>query len=146
MEVVMKIIPFRKTREFYPILSMFDDFMNQMMPDDMDKPDVRGMAMDVMENDREFIIKANLPGIKKENVKVSVHENRLTIEAHQEEKKEENSGTIHRSERYSGTYLRSLYLPESVDSNNIKAKMEDGILSLTIPKKEIEPQKQITVD
>jgi HSP20 family protein len=143
----MKIIPYKKSREFFPVLSMFDEFMNNFFTEETNgKEETRGMALDVIEKENEFIIKANVPGFKKEEINISVQDNRLTIAANHDEVKEENVGTIHRSERFSGNFVRSLYLPESCDGNKIKAKLEDGILILNIPKKENQPQKQIVVE
>jgi HSP20 family protein len=143
----MKIVPLKKSREFFPVLSMFDEFMNNFITEDNNgKNIIRGMAIDVVEKDSEFLIKANVPGFKKENIRISVQDNQLTIAANREEETEENVGTIHRCERFNGNFIRSLYLPESCDGNKIKAKLEDGILILTIPKKETQPQKQIVVE
>ncbi|HPT72342.1 MAG TPA: Hsp20/alpha crystallin family protein [Candidatus Cloacimonadota bacterium] len=143
----MKIVPLKKSREFFPVLSMFDEFMNNFWAEETNgKTETRGMAIDVIENDKEFVIKANVPGFKKENVRISVQDNQLTIAATREEEKVEDTGTIHRCERYSGNFIRSLYLPESCDGNKITAKLEDGILVLNIPKKETQPQKQIAIE
>jgi HSP20 family protein len=147
MEVIMKIVPLKKSREFFPVLSMFDEFMNNFFTEETDgKQETRGMTIDVIEKDDQFIIKANLPGFKKEDIRISVQDNQLTIMAKHEDVKEENIGTIHRCERYSGNLIRSLYLPDVCDGEKIKAKLEDGILILNIPKKEAKPQKQISVE
>ncbi len=143
----MKIVPLKKSREFYPVLSMFDEFMNNFFSEETNvKQETRSMTIDAIEKDGEFIIKANVPGIKKENIRISLQDNQLTIAANQDETKEENVGTIHRCERYSGNFIRSLYLPETCDGDKITAKLEDGILILSIPKKETKPQKQIIVE
>ena len=144
----MKIVPYRKDQEFKPMtsmLNMFDEFFNRFMDEDTDST-FKAMAMDIVEHDNDFEVLANLPGMKKENIKISVHDNQLLIEAKCDEKKEEKKGTIYRCERYSGNYRRSLYLPDNANADNIVAKMDDGVLRLTIPKKDIAPKREITIN
>lgn len=145
----MKLVPYRRMNEMRPMsnmLSMFDDFFNHVFEEESSDDNFRAMAMDITEHDKEFTIQANLPGFKKDNIKISVNENQLLIEAVCNEKKEESKGTVYRCERYSGSYRRNLMLPENADVAAIKAKMEDGVLILSIPKKEPTPMKEITIN
>lgn len=145
----MKIVPYRKGQELRPMgtmLSIFDDFFNRALDEEAAEDNIRSMAMDIVEHDKEFEILANLPGFKKENVKISVHDNQLLMEAKCEENKEESRGTVYRCERYGGSYRRNLLLPENSDLVNISARMEDGVLHLVIPKKEPSPQKEIVIE
>jgi HSP20 family protein len=128
------------------MLSLFDNFFNTAFDEETSEDNFRAMAMDIIEQDKEFTITANLPGFKKDNVKISLHDNQLVVEASCEDKKEEQKGTVYRCERYSGNYRRNLVLPENADLNKIVAKMEDGVLKLSIPKKEPTPKKEITID
>lgn len=144
----MKLVPYNRNTEFKPMMSMmnmFDDFFNRFYEEEGDN-DFKAMAMDIVEKDKEFELLANLPGFKKEDVKISVHDNQLLIEAKCENKKEEKKGTMYRCERYSGNYRRNLYLPDNADVAKIQAKMEDGVLKLSIPKKEATPQKEIVIE
>ncbi len=145
----MKIIPYRKGQELRPMgtmLSIFDDFFNRAFEEEGGDDSFRSMAMDIVVHDKEFEILANLPGFKKDNVKISVHDNQLLIEARCSESKEETKGTVYRCERFSGNYRRNLLLPENSDLTKISAKMEDGVLQLIIPKKEPSPQKEIVIE
>ncbi len=145
----MKIVPYRKGQEIRPMgtmLSIFDDFFNRAFEEEAGDDNFRSMAMDIVEHDKEFEILANLPGFKKDNVKISVHDNQLLIEARCSESKEEAKGTVYRCERFSGNYRRNLLLPENSDLAKISAKMEDGVLQLIIPKKEPSPQKEIVIE
>ncbi|HQF67488.1 MAG TPA: Hsp20/alpha crystallin family protein [Candidatus Cloacimonadota bacterium] len=145
----MKIIPYRKVNELRPMgnmLSFFDDFFNRAFEEEGGDDSFRSMAMDIVEHEKEYEILANLPGFRKDNVKISVHDNQLLLEAKCEDKKEEQKGTVYRCERYSGSYRRNLLLPENSDLAKISAKMEDGVLRLVIPKKEPSPQKEIVID
>ena len=144
----MKLVPSRRTSEINPMstmLNMFDEFFNRAFEEDFEEENFRAMPMDIIERDKEYEILANLPGFKKDNVKISVHDNQLLIEANVEETKEEKKGTIYRCERYSGNYRRNLLLPDNTDVSKISDKREDCVLHLIIPKKEPTPQKQIVI-
>lgn len=145
----MKIVPYRKTNELRPVsnmLSLFDEFFNRFYEEEGEEDNFRAMAIDIVEHDKDFEILANLPGFKKDDVKISMHDNQLMIEANKDVTKEETKGTVYRCERYSGSYRRNLLLPENVEASKISAKMEDGVLKLTIPKKEPSPKKEITIE
>jgi HSP20 family protein len=76
----MKLVPYRRNNELRPMsnmLSLFDDFFNRVYEDENSDENFRAMAMDIVEQDKEFQIMANLPGFKKEDVKISVHDNQL---------------------------------------------------------------------
>lgn len=142
----MKLIPIRREKEMMPMWSLFDDFMDKFMNEDL-TDNSKIMAVDVLENDKGYEIKANLPGIRKENVKISMKENQLVISAsHEESKEEKNKDTVIRSERFSGSYQRVISLPDNCDGENIKAKLDNGVLSLNIPKKEPSPKKEIVIE
>lgn len=144
----MKLVPYRKNIEYRPMsnmLSLFDDFFNRVYEDEAADENYRAMAMDIVEHEKEYEILANLPGYKKEDVKISLHENQLLIEATCNVNKEEQKGTVYRCERYSGSYRRNLMLPENADSGKISAKMEDGVLRLSIPKREPSPKQEISI-
>jgi HSP20 family protein len=90
--------------------------------------------VDIAENDKEFVIKAEIPEVKKEDVKVSVDNGVLTIQGERKQEKEEKGKKFHRVERYYGSFTRSFTLPENVDESKIKAAFKDGMLNLQIPK------------
>ena len=145
----MNVVPYRKQHEYRPMsnmLSLFDDFFNRVNEDDATEDTHRAMAMNIVELEKEFELTANLPGFKKEDIKISVLENQLLIEANSNSKTEEQKGTVYRCERYSGSYRRSLLLPENADIAKIIAKMNDGVLKLEIPKKEPSPKQEIKIN
>ena len=145
----MKIVPYRRTNEMRPMsnmLNLFDDFFNRIFEEESTVDNTRSMAMDIIEHEKEFELLANLPGFKKDDIKISVHDNQLMIEAKTADQKEERKGTVYRCERYSGSYRRNLLLPENADIAKISAKMEDGVLKLSIPKKEPSPKQEIVIN
>ena len=94
------------------------------------------MRLDLTEDDRNFFVKAEIPGVKKEDIKVSVDGNQVSVSAEVKKEKEEKQGSkVIRSERYYGSVARSFTLGESVDPSAALAKYEDGVLQLTLPKK-----------
>ena len=97
------------------------------------------MKTDVQENETDYELEIDLPGFKKDQINVKLEEGYMTISAakgHDVDKKDKH-GKIIRQERYSGAMQRSFYVGESVKVEDVKAKFEDGVLKLTIPKKEL---------
>ncbi|HWC65717.1 MAG TPA: Hsp20/alpha crystallin family protein [Thermoanaerobaculia bacterium] len=102
-------------------------------------------AVDIQENDKEYLIKAEIPEVKKENVKLTVEEGALTIRGERFKEKEEKGKRFHRMERSYGTFLRSFTLPVDADEKKIEAKFEDGMLNVILPKSEINKPKAIEI-
>ena len=102
-------------------------------------------TVDISETDAEYLIKAELPEVKKEDVKVTVEEGVLTLQGERRQEKEEKGKKYHRVERSYGSFVRSFTLPESVDEAGVKAEYKDGVLSLHLPKIEKVKPKAIDV-
>ena len=104
-------------------------------------------AMDVKERDNEYVIHAELPGVKKEDIDVTIENGVLTISGETRSESEEKEGErIVRSERRYGKYVRTMRVGSQIDEQSIKAKYKDGILELTLPKAEEIKPKKISVD
>lgn len=82
--------------------------------------------VDIVETDKEFTIKAELPEVKKEDVKVNIENGELCISGERKQEKEEKGKKFHRIERFYGSFMRSFTLPGNVDADNIKAEFKDG--------------------
>ena len=111
----------------------------------------REMKTDVREHDDSYEVDVDLPGFKKEEIKLNLENGYLTIATEKalEKKQENKKDKVLRQERYSGTMQRSFYVGDSVTEEDIKAKYENGVLSLTIPKKEqqkVNEKKQILIE
>jgi len=139
----MRIIT--KTNDIFPAITLFDDFVNTLFNDSNDNKS-RLMPMDIIEMDNEFILKADMPGVKKENLKLSIKSNELLIETCLNKEEVENKETMIRKERFSGCYQRVVKMPDTCDIENIKAKLEDGVLTLTVAKIQPKPMKSITIE
>ena len=102
--------------------------------------------LDLLDRDDDVFIKVELPGVKKEDLDISIRGNVLTIKASTKHEEEEKNGDYQRREISQEEFLRSLTLPESVNSNKTKTSFKDGILELTLPKEEPAKRKTIKVD
>lgn len=105
-------------------------------------PAANVMRTDVKETETGYELDVDLPGYKKENVQVELKDGCLTVTAKTAQSKDEKdeNGRYIRRERYSGTCSRAFYVGEDIEQNDIKAKFEDGILKLSVPKKEAKPK------
>ena len=101
--------------------------------------------VDIAEDDKEYLIKAELPEIKKEDVKLTVQDNVLAISGERKYEKEEKNKKYHRVERAYGSFLRSFTLPEDADGSKVAAEYKDGILTVHLPKSEKAKPKSIDV-
>jgi HSP20 family protein len=104
------------------------------------------VAVDIREEDDAFYVDAEVPGLAAEDVKVDIEKNVLTLSGERKVEKEETEGTYRRVERQYGNFTRSFTLPETVDTENISADLNDGVLSLRLPKKEAPTPRKISVN
>lgn len=103
-------------------------------------------AVDIKETAEAFVIDAELPGLNKEDVKVTVHDGVLTIQGERKKEEETKDDKHHRIERTYGSFMRRFTLPDNVDETSIKASFRDGLLSLTLKKAEPAEPKAIEVE
>jgi HSP20 family protein len=125
----------------------FDEMLNRVFEPVNGNADVAAARVDIRDTGRNFEVKADLPGVSKDDVKVTIEDNRVSFEAevkHESEKKE--GERVVYSERYASKFMRSFTLPSEVDSNAAQAKLENGVLTLTLPKKASVIPKQLTVN
>ncbi|TKS61245.1 MAG: heat-shock protein Hsp20 [Nitrospira sp.] len=101
--------------------------------------------VDISEDDKEYLIKAEIPDVKKEDIKLSVHDDVLTITGERKYEKEEKNKKYHRVERAYGSFLRSFTLPEDADGSKVGAEYKDGLLKVHLPKSEKAKPKAIEV-
>ena len=103
-------------------------------------------AVDIVENPNELVVTADLPGIKKENVDVQIEDGTLTLTGSRNFEHEDRKEGFHRLERSYGSFRRAFTLPDSVDPEKVAAAFEDGVLTITLPKKEIAKPRSIKVE
>lgn len=102
-------------------------------------------AVDIVEDDKEWLVKADLPEVKKEDVKVTVEGGVLTVTGERKFEKEEKDKKYHRIERSYGSFLRSFVLPDEADCTQVNAEFKDGVLKVHLPKSEKAKPKSIEV-
>jgi HSP20 family protein len=102
-------------------------------------------SVDLCEDKDSFIVKAELPGMKREDIDVSLHQNTLILCGERKREEEKQEEGYYRSERYFGKFQRSIPLPQAVDPLKIDAKYRDGVLTVKLPKSEQSKAKQIEV-
>ena len=109
-------------------------------------PEEPQIKMDVSEDDGSYRVKAEIPGVDKNDIKVSIDGNQVSISAEVKREKEEKKGeTVIRSERYYGNQYRSFTLQSDIDEGKADAKYENGVLVLTLPKKAPSSAKQVAI-
>lgn len=128
--------------------NMFDDFWRPMRPGRVGggAGGAFAPAMDVKETDNEYYVRADLPGVKKDDLDISIQDGVLTINAETKyENEEKDNGRVIRQERRYGKFVRSMRLGDAVDVDKVKAEYKDGVLNLTLPKAEQVRPKRIDV-
>lgn len=127
---------------------MFDDTMRALYPQEGEEFG-RGAwmpAVDIRETEDGYIVKADLPGLKKEDIQIDLKDSTLTLKGEKKFEEKVSKDNYIRTERAYGTFVRSFTLPHNVDAEKIKASYKDGVLELTLPKKEEAKPKQIKVE
>jgi HSP20 family protein len=102
-------------------------------------------ALDLYEDNDNLVVQAELPGMKKEDIELSLHDNAITVSGERKNEKKYEGGRTSREERFFGRFTRSITLPKQVDSGKVKASYKDGILTVTLPKAEEAKPRQIEI-
>jgi len=123
---------------------LFDDFFARST-ENPDHSQVWNPMVDISETESEIRLVAELPGLTKDQIKISVQENVLTLEGEKIQEQEEKGKCYHRVERGHGKFQRSFVLPTAVKGDQIGAKFKDGILTVSLPKAEEAKPKQIQI-
>jgi len=132
---------------FEDLDDMFKGFWLRPVRLDMDMPQQLQIKLDVKSSDGAYTVAAEIPGVKKEDIKVDIDGNRVTISAEVKKESEEKKGEeVIRSERYYGALSRTFTLDAEVDDVKAEAKHADGVLKLTLPKKVAASKKRVSVN
>ena len=130
---------FNPMRDLANAFDMFDIMRPMRMLDNEVIP------LDVTETDQAYVVKAAMPGVKREDIKVSIQGDQVTISAETDAEEERTEGNIVCRERYHGKQFRSFTLPQSVDEENAHASCTNGVLELKLPKKGGAGAKQLSI-
>ena len=149
-------LPARTGRRF----DDFEDFLDQVMPRGwfpsmrwprLFTPELETLAagcpkVDVIDRDNEIVVKAEIPGVRKEDIRVSLTGNVMTIKGETKREEKEEKGDYYRCEISRGEFSRMLTLPAEVDESKAKAELHDGVLEITLPKAETARKRDIKVE
>jgi HSP20 family protein len=105
-----------------------------------------GPNVDIVESENEFEIHAELPGVKQDDVQITLNDNVLTLTGEKKQEVKEDKGTVHRVERSYGKFQRSFSLPSSVAVDKVRATFEDGVLRVVLPKAEHAKARSIQIE
>ena len=143
MNRLLSLIP---GRSFTPSRDLFDRFF-----DDWDFPSLFSdknewtPAFDIAENDKEYVVTAELPGIDIKDVEISISDGLLSVKGEKKHEKEDKGENYHRIERHYGSFHRSFRIPERVEADRVDASYKDGILKVLLPKSERTETKKIEI-
>jgi HSP20 family protein len=140
---VVKYTPFTGFGGWEPGLQLFQDSLSRLFSEPSTRP--WSPAVDVYETENELVLKADLPEVDPKNVEVQFENGTLTMKGTRKFEEEKNGKGYHRIERSYGSFVRAFSLPETVDAEKVKAEYKNGVLTVTLPKKEIAKPKPITV-
>lgn len=134
-------------REFNKLFNTFNQrfgFDDSQMNEELENA-VWSPLTDISENKDQYILKMDLPGVSKENLKLSFHDGELIISGERKQEKEDKDSKYHRIERTYGKYFRSFTLPQTIQADKINAEFKDGQLTITVPKSEEAKPKELEI-
>jgi HSP20 family protein len=141
---IVKYTPFADTEDFPAGLRLFQDSINRLFSDQgAARP--WAPAVDILETENELVLKADLPGMDMKDIDIQLENGTLTLKGERKFEKEEKNKGFHRLERSYGSFVRYFTVPETVDTEHVKAEYNSGVLTVTLPKKEIAKPKAIKV-
>ena len=144
MTRLLNLVP--RTSSFLPSREIFDHFFDDWSVPSLFGEDKTWMpAFDITENEKEYIVTAELPGIDPKEIDVTLTDGILSVKGEKKEEKEEKEKDYHRVERRYGSFHRSFRIPGEVKSDKVDANFKDGVLRLTLPKAEEAKPKKIEV-
>lgn len=125
---------------------MFDEFPGCVPARLEEEEGVWSPSVDISEDNNSITINAEIPGMSKDDIKVNIQDNTITLKGEKRQEKEEGNANCHRVERSYGAFMRSFTLPTPVQSDKVKASYKNGILKIVLPKTEEVKPKEIPID
>ena len=150
----MALVKWRKGADWDPFRDLFDlqkqinklfDSSFSRLPQQFVSEDIFTPVIDLYEKDNEYVVEAELPGLKQNEINVSMEDDILTISGERKREKEVKRENFYRSERSYGKFVRRIALPQDADKEKVKASYKDGVLKVSIPKSEEAKPKKIDV-
>lgn len=142
----MNIIRWEPFREVDEMFRQYSPFFSRALRRSGTEAGEWTPVADISETDKEYVIKAELPEVKKEDVKVTLDNGVITISGERRHEKEQKDANEIRIESFYGTFSRSFSLPENIDAKGIRAETKDGVLRVKIPKTQAEAPKSVSIE
>lgn len=146
----MALVKYNPLRELRSMQEQMNRLLNVSWNHDLTGEDLReGLwqpAVDIFETEDSIVIKAELPDVDQKDIEVRIEDNTLTLKGERKHEGEVKKENYHRIERYFGSFQRSFSLPTNIQQDNVSATCEKGVLTITLPKREITKPKQIKVE
>lgn len=141
---MIKYSPFHSEEEFPAGLRLFQDSLSRLFSEPAARP--WSPAVDIYETENELVLKADVPEVDPKNIAIQLENGTLTVKGERKFEQEKSSQKgFHRIERSYGSFVRAFSLPETVDGEKVNADYKNGVLTITLPKKEIAKPKTINV-
>jgi HSP20 family protein len=142
---LIKYSPFRAEVEDFPVgVRLFQDSLSRLFSEPASRP--WSPAVDIFENQNELVLKADVPDVDPKNIGIQIENGTLTLKGERKFEEEKNNKGFHRVERSYGSFVRAFSLPETVDGEKVKADYKNGVLTVTIAKKEVAKPRTINVE
>jgi HSP20 family protein len=139
-----KTMPLIKYSPFRSDLDVFQDSISRLFSEPASRP--WSPAVDIFESENDLVFKADIPDIDPKEVGIQLENGTLTLKGERKFEQENTGKGFHRIERGYGTFVRAFSLPDTVDAEKVKADYKSGVLTITVPKKEIAKPKTINVE
>ena len=140
---VVKYNPFADLEDFPSGLRMFQDTVNRLLSEPASRPWTP--AVDIFETENDLVLKADLPEVDMKDIEIKIENGTLSLRGERKFERDEKQKGFHRIERGYGSFVRFFTLPDTVDTENVKAGFQNGVLTITLPKKEVAKPKTIKV-
>jgi HSP20 family protein len=141
---VVKYNPFQTDFDEFPGLRLFQDTVSRILSEPASRPWTP--SVDILETENELVVKADLPEVDPNKVEIQLENHTLTLKGERQFQHEKNGRGYHRIERSYGSFVRAFSLPDTVDSEKVKADYKAGVLTITLPKKEVAKPKSVKVE
>ncbi len=146
----LNLVKWNPSLELEDVSNRLNRIFGRARPHDESAQEMLAMAdwtpsVDISETDLAYLVKAEIPGVRKEDVKVTIQDGLLGIQGERKQEKDEKGKNFHRIERLYGSFARSFRMPADADENSVKAEFKDGMLNISMDKLEKAKSKQINV-
>ena len=142
---VIKYNPFHTEFDEFPAgLRVFQDSLSRLFSEPASRP--WSPAVDIFENENELVLKADVPEVDPKNVGIQIENGTLTLKGERKFEEHRDGKAYHRIERGYGSFVRAFSLPETVEADKVKADYKHGVLTITLPKKEVAKPRTVNVE